>query len=38
MHVKFEKSNQFIKNIVDSQIKIIGEELKNTTRTHLLKS
>ena len=28
MHVKFEESNSFVKNIVDAQIETAGEELK----------
>ena len=28
MHVKFEESNPFVKNVVDAQIELTGEELK----------
>ena len=29
MHVKFEKSNLFAKNVSDTQVQIASEELKN---------
>ena len=31
MHVKFEKSNPFVKNVLDTQIEIVLEELTNTS-------
>ena len=38
MHVKFEESNSFVKNIVDSQIEFAGEDLEWIySRIHLPK-
>ena len=37
IHVKFEESNPFVKNIVDTQVEIGGDELeKYHSRMHLL--
>ena len=29
MHVKFKESNPFVKNVIDTQIEITGEEFEN---------